>query len=251
MTCYSSTAMTLHSVVAQALVEQGGASIRSEAAKYRDARVGDVVALPGGRLKSSYVLAVVANAPRDMPTLASITSCIATLLSRAASLGLTSLAIPLLRAGRQLELEDILRATLTPVIDHLHGVTTLRHVSIGLQSHHSPVASQSLTHYLERNIEGLVALGKLRARIVGLEEFRQRLTLFGQSSSRFTKLIRRVELGLQRQVWALLDLERVRQNQGADSLALELRRCEELLGTLVREQAAPKPPMLREHAVGE
>lgn len=251
VTCYSSTSLTLYSVLAQALIERGGPSIRAEAAKHRDVRVGDVVALPGGKLKSTYVLAAVTNAPRDTPTLDSIATCVAEVLRRATSLGLVSLAIPLLRVGRHLEPEAILRATMTAVIDCLCGSTSLCQVYIGLQDHLSPVSNQGLTHYLDDSFEGFVALGALRARIAGLQEIVQRLTLFEQSSPRLKAMITRAELGLQLQVKDLLEQEQGRHPHGAAGLALELRRCVELIGAIERVQGRPAMHLPRERAIGE
>jgi hypothetical protein len=232
--CYTSTSLTLHSVLAQALIERGGLSIRTEAAKYRNATVGDVVILPGGRLQSNYVLAAVTNHLRETPTLESIARCTRGLLSRAADLKLESLAIPLLRVGRQFETEEILRATLAPIVDHLCGSTSLRRVNVGLQSHLNPVSDQRLTDHLDATLAALVSLGERRARIEGLQEIRRRLTLFDQNNSRLKTILLRAELNLLHEIAALLKTDRS-DTWGLRGLELELRHCGELIDSLSHE----------------
>lgn len=249
--CYTSTSLTLHSVLAQTLIERGGLSIRAEAAKYRNAAVGDVVILPGGRLKSNYVFAAVTNQLRETPTLESIAHCTRVLLRRAADLKLESLAIPLLRVGRQLESEEILRATLAPIIDHLCGPTSLRRIDIGLQGHLNPVSFQRLTHYLDSTIAALVSLGERRARIEVLQEIRQRLMLFDQSNSQLKTILLRAELSLLHELAALLKASRVSDTRGLLGLELELRHCGELIDSRSHELGEQAYSRNKQRALGE
>lgn len=249
--CYTSTSLTLHSVLAQALIERGGLAIRAEAAKYRNAAVGDVIILPGGRLKSNYVLAAVTNHLRETPTLESIARCTSLLLRRAADLKLASLAIPLLRVGRQLETEEILRATLAPIVDHLCGPTSLRRVDVGLQGHFNSVSSQRLTHNLDTTLAALVSLGERRARIEGLHEIRQRLALFDQSNSRLKAILLRTELSLLHEIAALLKAGRDSEQWGLLGLELELRHCDELIDSLSHELDEQAYSRNQQRALGE
>ena len=242
--CYSSTALTLYSVVARALVERGGPAIRAAAAKHSNARVGDVIVLPGGRLSSSYVLAAVTNTLHSAPTLATIRGCVGGLLSSAAALGTRSLAIPILRVKRQLPLEDIVRATVAPIFDYLAGSSNLRRVLIGVQSESDADCPRAMAHYLHSVGESLRTLGARRARIAGLQTMRQNLVALGEASPALHAELLRMELELQWQVRDLLEREQKQRPPDAASLDLELQHCVQLIERLAWEldHRAPLTP---------
>lgn len=249
--CYSSTSLTLHSVIAQELVERGGPSLRAEAAKHRNVGIGDVVALPGGKLKSRYVLVAVTNGLREAPALETIARCTAALLSRARDLELETVAIPLIRAGRQLETEEILRATLTPIVDHLCGPTSLREVYVGLQSHLSPRSAHWLTSSLDNTLATFVRLGELRARVAGLQAIGRQLALFERARPGLSKILLRAELRLLNEIRTILEAERTPEGQGPPGAHLELRRCDELISTVERRLGAQDATSAVERAVGD
>jgi O-acetyl-ADP-ribose deacetylase (regulator of RNase III) len=126
--CYSSTSLTLHSVVAVRIVEGGGPAVRADAAKHLPARVGDALVLSAGRLPMRYVLVGVTNELRALPTLETLRASLRVALQRAAALELDSLALPILKVRRRLDDDDVLVVTLAALIDHLSGSTSLRRV---------------------------------------------------------------------------------------------------------------------------
>jgi O-acetyl-ADP-ribose deacetylase (regulator of RNase III) len=249
--CYSSTSLTLHSLIAQALVERGGPSLRVEAAKRRDVGIGDVITLPGGKLKSSYVLVAVTNSLNEAPALESVTRSVAALLRRAKALEVETLAIPLIRAGRQLETEQILRATLASIVDHLCGPTSLRRVYVGLQSHLPPRSAHQLTSYLDDTVAALTQLGERRARVEGLQEIRRQLALFERPRPVLEAALLRAELGLLGEIRALLAAKGALGAQGPPALELELRRCDELIEAVDSRLGARSAGPTVERAVGE
>lgn len=246
--CYSSTSLTLHSLIAQELVVRGGPSIRLEALKHGPARVGDVITLPGGKLKSTYVLAGVTNTLRALPTLQSLNRCVAAMLQRAASLNTHSLALPLLRVKGQLQPDDIVRATLTPIVDHISGTTSLRQIFIGVQGDDDPTYALNAKVSVNAIWSALAMLGARRSQLAGLGDIRARLALLNPSNEFLLSELQRAELELAHQVHTLLEHELRVQEHGRESLRYELEDCLQLIAELEQELTAAGG---RERAVGE
>jgi len=249
LACYASTTLSLQSNIARQFVERGGSSLRVEAAKYSNARIGDVITLPGGKLKSTYILVAVTNAFPTAPTLATISSCVGGLLQRASRLGVEGLALPLLRVKRQLGLEDLLRCTLAPVIDHLWGDTSLSQVLIGVQGEDEMTYTLEISHALHKIIDSLLELGKRRAHIQALRETRQQLAPFEQGSGLLNSVLH-LELELQLEVQELLKLERAAERRSLLGLELELQQCHEGIDDLRWKLAVADGDGERERAVG-
>ena len=249
LACYASTTLSLQSNIARQLVERGGSSLRAEAAKYSNAEIGDVITLPGGKLTSNYILVAVTNAFPAAPTLATISSCVGGLLQRVSSLGVTGLALPLLRVKRQLGLEDLLRCTLAPVIDHLWGDTSLSQVLIGVQGEDEMTYTLEISHALHKIFDSLLELGKRRAHSQALRETRQQLAPFEQGSGLLNTMLQ-LELELQLEVQELLKLERARESRSLLGLELELQHCHEGIDDLRWKLAVADGDGERERAVG-
>jgi hypothetical protein len=164
--CYSSTSLTLHSAVAVRIVQEGGASIRADAAKHLPARVGDALVLSAGRLPMRYVLVAVTNELRTTPTLDTVRAALRVALARAAALELDSLALPLLRVRRRLDDDDLLVITLAALSDHLCSPTTLGCVQLLVDE-----AEQQARLAMQRVaplVGGLERVGALRAQAQAL-----------------------------------------------------------------------------------
>jgi O-acetyl-ADP-ribose deacetylase (regulator of RNase III) len=164
--CYSSTSLTLHSAVAARIVHEGGASIRADAAKHLPARVGDALVISAGRLPMRYVLIAVTNELRTTPTLETVRAALRVALARAAALGIDSLALPLLRARRRLDDDDVLVITLAALIEHLCGPTSVRQLLLTLDetAQQARLAMQRVAPF----IESLKCVGALRAQAQAL-----------------------------------------------------------------------------------
>lgn len=160
LVCYASSSLALHSVVASKLVDVGGASIRAECAKHLPAEIGDAVVLSAGKLAARYILIAVTNHIKSAPTIASIRASVQSVLAQANTLGLTSIALPTIRVSKQISPDDALLASLAPIVDHLSGPTTIKHVVLMIDD---PEDFPLLDQYLPVCLDRLRAVGKLRA----------------------------------------------------------------------------------------
>jgi O-acetyl-ADP-ribose deacetylase (regulator of RNase III) len=174
MVCYASTSLALHSVVASRLVELGGPSIRSECTKHLPVQIGDAVVISAGKLPARYVLVAVTNHIKSAPSIESIRTGIDAVLSYADQLGLTSLALPTIRASKQIAADDALLAVLAPIVDHLSGATTLAEVMVVVDE---VEAFPLLTHSLSEMLHRLMRVGNLRVLARALHAAEQALEI--------------------------------------------------------------------------
>lgn len=165
--CYSSTSLTLHSAAAVRIVEQGGPVVRADAARHLPAQVGAALAVTAGRLPMRYVLVAVTNELRGPPTLEALHAALHAALGLGAALGLDSLTLPLLRARRRLDDDDLLVATLAALIGHLSGATSLRRALLVVDdAAQARLALQRLAPLLD----ALVRAGPLAAEAAALRQ---------------------------------------------------------------------------------
>jgi Macro domain len=248
--CYSSTSLTMQSNLAQRLIERGGALIRAEGAKHAPARLGDALVLPTGKLSSRYIIVAVTNQLRNAPTLASLHACMGVISERAAGLGLRSLAIPLLRVGRSLGPEDILRATLAPLIDHCAGPTSLGHVFIVLDAEGGLGAPPLLSRHTQRIVADLLELGRLRTRARALYAAEAQLRSAACPATPMISEVLQAQLLIQQQVLHQLERSLTPGGAGFQAIVLELDHCrseiDRIWATLAERDAIP--PL--ERAVG-
>lgn len=240
--CYASTSLTLHSNLARQLVMSGGTFIRHESGKHAPAEVGDAVLLPTGKLPGRHLLVAVTNRQREAPTLESISACMSTIVARAAQLGLSSLAIPLLRVGRALAPADVLRATLAPLCDHCSGYSRLSRLLIVIGNDESPAAHTGLLPYARASLPDLARLGQLRAQAAALNAIEGRLADTLALGVPAIEQLRSRQIALQRRIeqWLMHSLEG--ELPGPAAITLELRRCADELARLSHTWLAPAPP---------
>ena len=203
LVCYASTSLALHSVVATRLVELGGATIRSECAKHLPVQIGDAVVISAGKLPARYILVAVTNHIKSAPSLESIRSGIVAVLNYADRLGLTSLALPTIRASKQITADDALLAVLAPIADHLSGPTKLAEVTVVVDE---VDAFPLLTHNLPEMLRWLVVVGNLRmaARALNAAEYALVVSALPAYLSDELRRLRQQQLLLQRDVLDLL-----------------------------------------------
>lgn len=203
LVCYASTSLALHSVVAARLVELGGASIRSECAKHLPAQIGDAVVISAGKLPARYVLVAVTNHIKSAPSIESIRNAIVAVLNYADRLGLTSLALPTIRASKQIAADDALLAVLAPIADHLSGPTALSEVTVVVDE---VEAFPLLTHSLSDMLSRLILIGNLRVATRALHNAEQTLAVASLPSYLVDELqhLRQRQLLLQRDMLATL-----------------------------------------------
>lgn len=232
LVCYASTSLALHSVVAARLVELGGASIRSECAKHLPVQIGDAVVISAGKLPARYVLVAVTNHIKSAPSIESIRNGIVAVLSYADCLGLTSLALPTIRASKQIAADDALLAVLTPIIDHLSGPTTLAEVTVVVDE---VEAFPLLTHSLAEMLARLVVVGNLRVATHALYAAEQTLAVAALPPYLEDELrhLRQQQLLLQRDILAMLhDHQRSAGQRYRESYRIQIAQAQDEIARL-------------------
>lgn len=222
--CYTSTALTLRSMLAMALVEWGGTGIRQEGMKQAPAHVGDAIVLPAGKLNAKYLFAAVTNEPRATPTLESIRASVYAVVQRAAGLELRSLALSLLRVRQHFSQDDLLFITLAPLVDHCTGVTSLRQIFLVLDE---DVVSPWLMARLSGVLRVLTDLSKLRAIATALRDIEHVVARWDALSTLLLwDELRRVQLAHQQRV--LEELKQSYERLGrhwSPSIDIEVDHC--------------------------
>jgi len=249
--CYSSSALTLHSHLAQQIVARGGPAIRVEGLKHAPAAPGSVLALPAGRLASRHLLVAVTNALRDAPTLDALHRCMHAVCTHIAHHGLRSIAVPFLRAGRALGPEETVRAMLAPLIDHCCGPTPLKQVFIVVDAESELGLAPRLGHYLAGAFEGLRDLGWLRAQAAALREAEQLLLPFELPSPAALSEALRAQLDLQLELLFHLDQLQARRGRDDGAVLVELELCAREIDRLSAVLEGRRAATLRERALGE
>ncbi|MBC8075731.1 MAG: macro domain-containing protein [Chloroflexales bacterium] len=232
LVCYASTSLALHSVVAARLVELGGASIRSECAKHLPVQIGDAVVISAGKLPARYVLVAVTNHIKSAPSIESIRSGIVAVLNYADCLGLTSLALPTIRASKQIAADDALLAVLTPIINHLSGPTTLAEVTLVVDE---VEAFPLLTHSLPEMLARLVMVGNLRVATHALYAAEQTLEVAALPPYLEDELrhLRQQQLLLQRDILTMLhDHQRSTGQRYRESYRIQIAQAQDEIARL-------------------
>jgi O-acetyl-ADP-ribose deacetylase (regulator of RNase III) len=249
LVCYASTSLALHSVVATRLVELGGPGIRSECTKHLPVQIGDAVVISAGKLAARYILVAVTNHIKSAPSIESIRNGIVAVLNYADRLGLTSLALPTIRASKQIAADDALLAVLAPIADHLSGPTALNEVTVVVDE---VEAFPLLTHSLPEMLHRLMHVGNLRvaARALNAAEHALAIAALPPYLDDELRHLRHQQLLLQRDMLSLLcEYQRSAGQRYRESYRIQIMQAEAEIARLTT-MLTLEPPVALEMGRG-